>query len=116
MLKHKLWSGETVQGVKWPHGPYIVGERGEVYSIRSHKYLTACPGGRPGHLQVWLVRSDQTAGWHKVHRLVASLYVPNGQNHPNVLFRQGKSLHYTNLVWGVRGQGARRKEQSAAPL
>ena len=58
---------------------------------------------KPGYVQVWLRHKDGVYHWHKVHRLVASLFVVNYKpsTQKEVGHKDNNKLnnHYTNLYW-----------------
>lgn len=99
---------------------YQIGDNGTVLTNkRSNRNKTGTlrpgntrPGGKLeyGYLQVVLCR-DSGLGFveskaHKVHRMVASAYVPNPNNYPEVNHLDGNKLNnnYTNLEWCTHKQ------------
>lgn len=90
--------------------PYYVTKDGlTVFSMLTGKplkqTLQLLPDGKTGSRQVWLRHTDGTRRWHKVHRLVASLFVANYQplNKNEVAFKDNnkQNTHYTNLYWAT---------------
>lgn len=86
--------------------PYYVSRDGRrVVSLISGKELKlqqqVMVTGKPGYLQVWLVHKDGSKRWHKVHRLVAKLFVQNPQLLPEVNHKDGNKLNndFRNLEW-----------------
>lgn len=79
---------------------YLVTESGQVYSLICGRYLRATCQSK-GYPQVWLVSDKGTTHWHRVHRMVAILYVDNPRNLPIVHHKDNnrKNAQANNLVW-----------------
>ena len=96
--------------------PYYVTNDGlTVYSMITGKplkqHLQKLTTGKPGYLQVWLKHKDGTSHWHKVHRLVAKLFVVNYKPSTNKEVghkdNNKQNNHYKNLYWTDHGGNIR---------
>jgi len=78
---------------------YLVSRLGEVYSIRN-KCLLKPSDNQRGYLQVVLYNGIKRKTF-KVHRLVASAFIPNPENLPQINHKDGNKTnnHFTNLEW-----------------
>jgi len=94
---------ETWKPIKDYEGLYEVSNLGRVHSIKSGLHLKPAAVGDPrlpGHLIVNLSKN----GKYKcclVHRLVATAFIPNPENHPIVNHKDGNKQNNAveNLEW-----------------
>lgn len=83
-------------------GLYTIDEDGNVYSIRSKKYLRPSVGTN-GYLSITLcVNNVKTK--REIHRLVAETFIPNNDNLPEVNHRDENKCNnnVNNLEWCSR--------------
>lgn len=80
---------------------YEVDTEGNVFNKRTGKRLKQ-HAGRRGHLQVNLYK-DKKGKHFSVHRLVASAFIPNCYDYPQVNHRDNNPAnnHISNLKWGT---------------
>jgi hypothetical protein len=88
--------------------PYYVSKDGKVvFSMITGKIISQHRDHR-GRLQVFLRHSDGSKHWHKVHRLVASLFVvnykPSTQREVGWADNNRGNNCYTNLYWAEHGK------------
>ena len=90
-------------------GKYEVSDKGEVRSLNYRgtgqaKVLKPITSGK-GYLMVGLCK-DGRMQWEKIHRLVASLFIPNPDNKPQVNHRDGVKTNNlaSNLEWVTGGE------------
>lgn len=91
---------------------YEVSNMGKVRSLNYHmtgkaKELSPISSGK-GYLMVGLCR-DCKMKWAKVHRLVASAFIPNPENKPQVNHKNGVKIdnRADNLEWVTDGENLR---------
>ena len=79
-------------------GLYAVTEDGQVWSYRSQKFLK--PWIANGYYQVTLSKNGEKKK-HKIHRLVAIIYIPNPDNLRDVNHKDENKLNncLDNLEW-----------------
>ena len=83
-------------------GLYLVSRKGEIIGVKSGKILKAGASRADGRLIVNLSKKGITKT-HAVHVLVAKAFVPNPENKPWVLHKNGNFLNNedSNLYWGT---------------
>lgn len=92
--------------------PYYVTKDGKtVFSMITGKPIKQnleIRGNKRAYYRVWLRHKDGTKHWHKVSRLVASLFVMNYKpsTQGEVGWTDGNSLNnsHTNLYWASHGR------------
>lgn len=98
--------------------PYIVNEKGDVYSCLSWRYLKQQDNGI-GYKMVWLTpnEEDGKSRWYFIHRLVAQLYVPNPNSLPEVNHKDRIKTHnfYTNLEWSTHADNMAHARSTGKP-
>jgi hypothetical protein len=82
---------------------YYVSPCGAVYSSVRNKILKPADNGI-GYLQVWLLFDDGRKKWQKLHRLVATRFIPNpdGKTDVNHQDMVKANCHVMNLEWTTR--------------
>lgn len=80
--------------------PYQVSDSGTVYAPHLHKSLKPYDNGL-GYLAVKLRKTDGTRVQFYIHRLVASAYLENVDNLPDINHKDGDKTNNTveNLEW-----------------
>ena len=88
-----------VKDIAGYEGLYTIDTHGNVYSIKSGRYLTPC-ATYDGHMAVNLYKRG-TMKRMSIHRLVATAFLPNPDNHPVVhhLDDNPRNNHVNNLKW-----------------
>lgn len=78
---------------------YKISNYGRIYSIKKCKYLRPKSNGR-GYLQIELTK-NKIHKMHYVHRLVASAFLPNPNNFPQVNHKDenNQNNYIENLEW-----------------
>lgn len=87
---------------------YWVTPWGKVFSLYGRKVQELKPGTKAGGYNfVGLYGKDGTA-YHMIHRIVASAFIPNLGNLPEVNHKDGdkKNNHVNNLEWCTRQQNS----------
>lgn len=84
---------------------YLVSDHGRVYSLTSGSMLTQDVRGGYAYVQLW--RYGKAKG-KRVHILVATAFVPNPDNLPEVNHGNGDKLRnvWSNLEWMTQSQNA----------
>lgn len=115
LLDKSTYFGEKWTGITGYHSRYLVGERGRVLSLvrrtengkifyrdRARFVMPILSGG---YLQVMLCNEDGKRIW-RINRLVATVFLPNPDNLPEVNHLDGDPLnnHVNNLEWCTRSQ------------
>lgn len=79
---------------------YIITEDGKVFSKLKNRYLKGLLRS-DGYHAVFLLLDDNTSRWYYVHRLVATQFIPNPDNKPDVDHRDNNrsNNHKDNLQW-----------------
>ena len=82
-------------------GIYKINEYGDIYCFRINKNISQ-QIGRGGYRYVVLWKHGKETHI-SVHRLVATIFVPNPNNYPVVMHLDNNKLncHYSNLQWGT---------------
>ena len=91
-------------------GLYLISENGDLYSVRSQKFLRS-NRDRYGY-QYYVISIDNLRKTLKAHRLVAETFIPNPENKPTVNHKNGvrDDNRVCNLEWATV------KEQANDPL
>lgn len=78
---------------------YLVNHNGQIYSPKTNKFIKPALD-KDGYEKVTLQNSGEKEYW-RVHRLVASLFIPNPDNKPEINHIDGnkRNNHFTNLEW-----------------
>ena len=63
-------------------GLYKVSPKGDIWSVRSERFLK--PAGGKGNYQMVLLQVNGKKTYDYVHRIVAKAYIPNPNNWPEV--------------------------------
>jgi hypothetical protein len=82
---------------------YLVSEDGDIYSVKSKKYLKQCFNGR--YYQVTLYKGAlKTRETWLVHRIVAKTWIPNPECKPEVNHKNAVKVdnRVSNLEWSTR--------------
>lgn len=84
---------------------YLVSFRGDVYDLKLTKMLSQ-QTTKDGYLNITLRDIDGNRKTFKVHRLVATLYIPNPLNKETVNHVNGdkRDNHLRNLEWNTRSE------------
>lgn len=98
---------EVVMQKEILNGLYILSDNGDIYSAKRKKdkplkvYIRRYEDQSPYKS---VILYDDSQHWFKVHELVAQYYVPNPDNQPDVIPKDGNYLNTNcdNLVWGKR--------------
>lgn len=107
------------KGRRWPNGPYLITEKGEIFSLITFRYIKPDKNN-----QVTLqTRSTIEGGLYLsskkyyVHRLTAQMYVPCPDlSRYSEVIQTGPTSHYTNLRWVEHKEVKRpRKAKEATP-
>lgn len=90
---------EKFKDIEGYEGLYQITSWGRVYSLIANKFMKTELTDK-GYLRVKL-RKNKKAKNHKVHRLVASAFIPNMKNLPQVNHKDGNKQNnsVTNLEW-----------------
>lgn len=89
---------------------YLVSSSGRIWSKRSKKYLKATQHPYTGYMKIKLKRdSDGHAVTLYLHRLIASVFLPNLEDKPEVNHRDGnkKNNSVWNLEWVTKEENQR---------
>jgi len=87
------------KGAPWEDAPdYLVDKRGRVWSTKTNRYLK--PALRNGYPFVSIRVGDKQKNVY-IHRMVASIYIPNPDNLPEVnhIDRDKTNSNVSNLEW-----------------
>ena len=97
---------EELTGVLWSELPdfkgYFISENGMVYSVKRKKCLTPRVNNK-GYI-TYCLSKDSKHYYRLAHRLVASAFLPNPANLPEVNHKDENSTnnHFSNLEWCSR--------------
>ena len=105
-----------MKDIKGYEGIYKISEDGRVWSCYYKKFLNPFDNGH-GYLYVAL-NKDYTRVKARVHRLVAEAYVPNPNNLPFVVHKDGNKLNNRadNLEWAEKQLVLPDRTWSNAPI
>ena len=80
-------------------GLYKVSPKGDIWSVRSERFLK--PAGGKGNYQMILLQVNGKKTYDYIHRIVAKAYIPNPNNWPEVNHKDEVKDNnwYTNLEW-----------------
>ena len=80
---------------------YLVSNNGDVFSLRSKKYLKPSINEK-GYMRVCLQKRGMKS-WKRVNRLVAEAFIPNPEDKPTVNHKNGirDDNHVWNLEWAT---------------
>lgn len=101
--------------IKGYEGLYQVSKEGKVYSIKSGRYLTGSVD-MDGYGSVGLRKNGRTKRV-KTHRLVASTFIPNPENKPQVNHKDEdkNNNHYSNLEWSTQSENILHRFDKGCP-
>ena len=87
---------------------YTLYEDGRVYSHKRNKFLKIYTTHPQLYPLVKLSNGVKNHRYHKLHRLLASAFIPNPDNHPCVLHRDDDRTNHSldNLYWGTMSDNA----------
>lgn len=99
MTNKEQWKFVDIKLLDIPGGKYIISNKGNIKRIRANEYKDDDMNTslRSGYRSVWIETK-----WHKIHRLVAYSFIPNGDPLRNVVNHiDGNKLNNTveNLEW-----------------
>ena len=91
---------EIYRDVLGYEGRYQVTSWGRVYSVEKERFLIPQENEK-GYLRVSLTEENGRRKHKKVHRLVATAFIPNPENKPQVNHKDGNKSNnsFTNLEW-----------------
>lgn len=91
---------EIYRDVLGYEGRYQVTSWGRVYSVEKERFLIPQENEK-GYLRVDLTEENGQRKHKKVHRLVATAFIPNPENKPQVNHKDGNKSNnsFTNLEW-----------------
>ena len=80
-------------------GLYTANSQGQIYSYKSNKFLEGCTM-TSGHKTVYL-RKNGTSKMFQIHRIIATLFIPNPDNFPFVhhIDENPQNNAVDNLKW-----------------
>lgn len=86
---------------------YTISNKGRVYSIKNQQYLKT--SNRVGYPVVCLYETATSRRMHTVHRLVATHFIDNPDNKPQVnhIDTDRQNNHVTNLEWVTGAENTR---------
>ena len=97
---------ECFEDIPGYDGRYQISSWGRVYNAEKKVFLKPSVHNK-GSLRVDLYR-DGKRKHHKVHRLVAEAFIPNTDNKPQVMHKDGNKQNnsFTNLEWVTNDENA----------
>ena len=86
--------------IKIPNMDYAISINGEIKSYKTNKFLVVHPCHK-GYFRIRLIGNNGQRKTYAVHRLVATVYIPNPENLPQVNHIDGnkQNNHASNLEW-----------------
>lgn len=96
-------SKEVFKWVKGYEGRYKISNRGRVYSVKTDIYLSENRLTKCGYIYVALSKDNKTREF-RMHRLVATQFIPNPEDKETVNHIDGDKLNNKvgNLEWNTR--------------
>ena len=84
---------------------YYVESSGCIFNKKLNRYMTQKPC-RAGYMRVWLTCDDGKRRAFSVHRLIASYYLPNPEDKPDVNHIDGNKSNNSieNLEWVTKSE------------
>ena len=91
---------EIYKDIPGYHGKYQITSWGRVWSVDKQKFLKL-EVHHKGYLRVDLFDDSGKRKHYKVHRLVATAFIPNPKDKPQVNHKDGNKQNnsFTNLEW-----------------
>lgn len=106
-----------LKDIKGYEGHYQISDQGEVYSLKTKKFLKPWIDSKGRYLIIGLSKNNQVTKF-LVHRLVGEAFIPNPNNLPEIdhIDRNTQNNRVENLQWITHLENMNKLYQESTPL